>query len=379
MMRPVRERTRNMVRGCLVGAAIGDALGMPFETLDALEIAQQVPGGVVTGFIHDPTGCGDELKRRLNERRVGNISDDTQLTFAVAESLLQANGFELTSQVRSFLAAHEKNRDNVYGWGGTTIGAAQELQRWVESGGTEGRAPTDPSPPPSVSGKGCGNGVAMKIAPLAAYHALTFERTRGYFFPNIRDLGLMTHGDPRAWIAAACVSLVINTPLLEGRLSPIDVLDVSDEGGCGGCETLGAVGLERLAHCLICNCHGLEEMNAADIPDGKRLTDALQTALACTDSPTRLITRVGTSSFSLESVPFAIATFFRHPTDFRTAVLEAVNAGGDTDTTASMVGAMVGTNVGLDSIPQEWLNEIPATAIYAVELADKMMKAFYRK
>jgi ADP-ribosylglycohydrolase len=95
-------------------------------------------------------------------------------------------------------------------------------------------------------------------------------------------------------------------------------------------------------------------------------------------SPTKLVTRVGTSSFALESVPFSVATFFRWPTDYATAVCEAIRAGGDTDTTAAMVGAMVGANVGLSGIPQEWIDLVPATS-RAIELADEMMETFYRE
>lgn len=72
------------------------------------------------------------------------------------------------------------------------------------------------------------------------------------------------------------------------------------------------------------------------------------------EDPEKLRCGIRTGCFSLESVPFSVATFLRHPKDFRAGVLEAVNAGGDTDTTGSMVGGMIGANCGIEGIPAEW-------------------------
>jgi len=376
-MKRDREWIRDMIRGCLTGGMIGDGLGLPFEMMRPEDIWMGVPGGEVTGFIADPTGCSEEIRRRLKKRPVGMISDDTQLTLASADSLVRLGGFDLANQAIALVEAYHFNTDNVYGWGGTTLDAAAELSEWFASGGVRGRGPMTPVPIPTMSGKGCGNGVAMRIGPLAIYHALTYDRNAADFFPDMRALGLMTHGDARAWIAAACVGLVVSTPLLEGRLSAIDFVDLSGNGECGGCDTMEVGGIEKLTTCIICNSRQMEEEEADRIPDIRSLSVTLGNAFRNLDDPQLLREFIGTSSFALESVPFAIATFLRHPTDFRAAVLEAVNAGGDTDTTASMVGAMVGANVGASGIPAEWIEMVPATS-RASELADEMIKKFYR-
>jgi len=376
MSRDKRE-ILDLVAGSLMGGTIGDALGLPFETMPAEEIWIGVPGGAVSGFITDPTGCSDEIQCRLKRRPPGMISDDTQLSFAVADSLIRSRGFDPVDQAASLVASYHHNTDNVFGWGGTTLAAAVELAEWFSSGGTRGRNPRTPVAPSTKPGKGCGNGVAMRAGPLALYHALTHPESQADFFPNFRSLGLMTHGDQRAWIAAACAGVVISTPLLEGRPSAIDVVDLSEDGGCDGCDSMYAVGLERLAHCICCNSERLEQMFADGTPDRRSLAWAFREALAATDSAAKLMDRVGTSSFALESVPFAVGTFFRHPTDFRAALLEAVNAGGDTDTTAAMVGTMVGANVGESGIPAEWIEKVPA-ASRARELAVQMVDLFFQ-
>ena len=66
-----------------------------------------------------------------------------------------------------------------------------------------------------------------------------------------------------------------------------------------------------------------------------------------------VISELGVGCPAYESVPFAICVALRHLDDFRAGVFEAVNAGGDTDTTASMVGAMLGARLGVDAIPED--------------------------
>jgi ADP-ribosylglycohydrolase len=100
-------------------------------------------------------------------------------------------------------------------------------------------------------------------------------------------------------------------------------------------------------------------------------TDIIDCSLNQIKVPAELIKRVGTSCFALESIPFSIAIFLRNLTDFRAGILEAVNCGGDTDSNASMVGAMIGANVGLKGIPKEWLEAVPDCQ-EALQLADGM-------
>jgi len=374
------DRILDVVRGCLIGSAVGDALGAPYEILEPLDIAYGVsdPDGV-TGFIKDDLGCNEVIKERLRLRPVGTITDDTQLSDASATSLIKCGGFDRADQVRAFVEAFCQSSD---GWGGTTKLAAKQLGDYLlgdpisnETEGRPGRDPLSNTPPPTEPGKSCGNGVAMKIAPLALYHGLTYPENADQFFANIRSIGLMTHGDPRAWIAAMAIALAINEGMLSGPLEPLDRIP-SDPGDCGGCENMQVVGLEKLAHCIVCNTGNLEQRHALDIPDNDSLAHRMVVAFNSSHDAELLREAAGTSCYSLESIPFSIATFMRHPTDFRTAVLEAVNAGGDTDTNAAMVGAMVGANVGESGIPKTWIRDVPA-CVRMRQLADDMYSRFY--
>ncbi len=168
--------------------------------------------------------------------------------------------------------------------------------------------------------------------------------------PDVMNLGLQTHGDPRASIAAVAVA------------STIEWLMHHDPNH----------------HCLCAlidrTLFDIEIMESRYRPfrqDDDEISGHLRTAFTFMKDPKMLRECVGTGCFSLESVPFAIATFHRNPLDFRAGVLEAVNAGGDTDTTAAMVGAMIGAHVGIEGIPKEWLDAVPDTR-KAIEIADSL-------
>ncbi|MFH1047261.1 MAG: ADP-ribosylglycohydrolase family protein [Patescibacteria group bacterium] len=354
------EVVRDRIRGCLIGLAIGDALGAPFEILDHLEIAYGVndPDGV-TGFIRQPKGCSPEIRRRLRQRASGAITDDTQLSEATAVSLLRCGGYNREDQVRTFVEAY---RTSSVGWGGTTIAAAKAFSDWLygdplEHDGRPGRRPLSDTPPPIEPGRSCGNGVAMKVAPLALYYALRQPNGVYEFYDDLKSFGLMTHGDPRAWIGAMGIGLTI----IECLTRP---------------QVRSDAELAWLFRTIIGNTDSQERHFAPSMPDDDRLAKRYAAVIPALSGAQLLRETAGTSCYTLESVPFAVGTFMRHANDYRTAVLEAVNAGGDTDTNAAMVGAMVGANVGESGIPKAWIQTVPSTERMRA-LADKMFNRFW--
>src|SRR4051812_17816409 len=70
---------RARIRGCLLGGAIGDALGNPieFQSLDAIR-ARYGPSGI-TGLVPDASGVA------------GLVTDDTQMTLFTTEGLIRAH------------------------------------------------------------------------------------------------------------------------------------------------------------------------------------------------------------------------------------------------------------------------------------------------
>ncbi len=79
-----------------------------------------------------------------------------------------------------------------------------------------------------------------------------------------------------------------------------------------------------------------------------------------------------TTSVAVAAVVTALWLAARYRDDYRRAILEAINAGGDTDTVAAIVGAVVGASVGLSGIPAEWRAELigrPLVLQFADQLA----------
>lgn len=73
------------------------------------------------------------------------------------------------------------------------------------------------------------------------------------------------------------------------------------------------------------------------------------------DWPLDFVSEKGPSGYVLQSVPAALGVWQRHPRDFRAAVTEAIELGGDADTVAAMVGGIVGI---VDAPPAEWVGAL---------------------
>jgi len=327
------------IAGCFAGVALGDALGMPWETCTRGEILELTGGQGVTRLqglpAHHPRKHGDT--RGLHP---GETTDDWQLTHAVATSLMRCQGFHLVDQAAAHIEAYETSTS---GWGGSTRDAVASIKRWFDTRGRDGRRPDLPAPPAPNRGKG--NGVLMKLAPLACHAALVRDRQGPDALDDrelrqqIRALGRMSHHEE---VSSDVGSVLL--AILEDRLSPpgpVPLLRLIEEPG-----------LASTLHRLFLG------------GEAGRLPSADETRDGC-----------GTSFLASESAAFCLATMLRHPDDFSAAVLEAVNAGGDTDTNAAIVGALIGARVGASGLPVAWVHavrEAPRALAFAAEFTQTL-------
>jgi len=335
------------IQACLLGVQIGDAMGMPWEMMAHEEIMQTTGGKGVTGF-------SDPVQRKLKETihlKAGDTTDDWQLTRANVISLVRCKGYNPYDIALEHVRAYETCN---FGWGGTTRRAIEEFKEFFDSRGTRGRSPIVPVP--AIGGKrGAGNGAAMKIAPLAIYNALE-KQDFPKFMRMIEEHAKMTHPNIHACSAAQVLAFLICVVLLELKKEP------SEERG--------------LSEFVI---RAFKYFSA-----NKEISFRLR-RIAIRKAGGEFLLRInelreeiGTGCFSPESVMFAIAVSLRNPVDFRAGVLEAINSGGDTDSTASMVGALIGANCGLEGIPEEWRNFRPEYRD-ALELGEKLYDTFKNK
>ncbi len=293
-------------RGALVGVVVGDALGAPFEGRPG-----PVPARALSRVLDGPTAL--------------SYTDDTAMTYDLAESLLQCGGLDLDHLATAF--AHTYRREPHRGYG---AGAARLLRRVAQGAGWQGEAESQ------FGGQGSfGNGAAMRVAPVAVLVGGDVAEAARLG----RASATVTHAHPEgvdgAGVQAAAVALALGPSGLMDRHRFV----------------------ERIA----------------EAAQTDRMRDALTAvaALAPDSSPGDVAGCTGNGVAAAEAVPAAVAVATLRDS-FPGAIHFAVSLGGDTDTIASMAGAIAGARLGLGAIPGTWLDRAEGVA-RAAELADRLV------
>src|SRR3989344_2267511 len=331
--------TRDQITGMFLGGAIGDALYMPVETWTHEQIADKY--GRLTTYVR-PDG-----HKWFNGREAGTWTDDTQLTLPIAESLIEYKKLNLDDLARRQVKSWQKEGN--LGFGKTTNEAIQKLADgiyWSKSGKSNN---------PKY---GFGNGVAMKVAPIGAFRASPlwsefWVESRSEFVDDIVKLTLMTHYTRMA-IDSALAHVFAVSCCLGQNFSVKNFV----------------AGIQRWTDFLLYN----EVNNVTD-----RLSDRF--AILAAIDPTSLTTEeiinllgAGTC-YVYNSLPFSYAFFLRNPHSIET-LYDVGNAGGDTDTNASIVGGLLGALNGASIFPQHLIDGLwQKDRILAT--ADKFYETFF--
>lgn len=312
--------------GCLLGLAIGDALGMPVEGWPQQQIREQY--GWVDRYLPRLDSAGHV------ETPAGEFTDDTELALCLVEALTSAHGY-LDPDAVGYRFLRVLQSESSRFLDPTTRRALERADRtgdFQQGIGGEGR--------PTCS-------AAARIAPIGLVHAL------GRFNPElfVRDVlraCLLTHSDPEAINGALAVAYAVR--LLVTAEVPPEIL--IDEVVHFIDEDVVARSL-RLAASLVAH-GGTPERDLANLRE------------------------IGTSADVAEAVAAAFYCFATHPDDFLAAVLTAVNAGGDTDSIAAMTGALAGAYLGAMGIPPALVDGLEGRA-YLVIAAPAFFQAAQRR
>jgi ADP-ribosyl-[dinitrogen reductase] hydrolase len=295
----VQPEREDRITGCLLGLAVGDSLGLPFEGLRP-ERAVRLFGGAAVGH------------RLLFGR--GLTSDDTEHAAMTAQSVLaspdDAARFSrsLAWRLRLWLLGLPAG-----------IGLATGrsiLKLWLGM-------------PPSRSGvRSAGNGPAMRAPILGVLFSEDAERRAAFVRASTR----ITHTDPRAeegaQLLARAAAEACRRPA--GALDRVRLLADLIEGTEG--RELAA--MLRTAQEHLTRGASPAEL-AVDIHQGR-----------------------GISGYINHTVPAALYCWLAGRGDFRGCVESAIRLGGDTDTVAGIVGALCGAELGQTAIPREWLEGV---------------------
>lgn len=306
------------IKSALLGVAVGDALGVPAE-FRPREFLRENP-------VTDMTGHGTHYQPP------GTFSDDSSLTFCLAEAL--AGGFDLHTIGRNFVRWRDEGfwtaRGFVFDIGGTTGQAIGRLRKGVQ---------------PDLAGdsdENCnGNGSLMRILPLL-FHL--HDKPAAERFDLTRQVSSLTHRHIRSVIT--CFIYLEYARLLWQ--------------GSGKTEAYDTLRKEIPAF--------LNSLNA-DPSEITRFDRLLQGNIA--EVPEEAIKGSGYVLHTLEASLWCLLT----SGSYREAVLKAVNLGEDTDTTAAVTGGLAGLLYGWNTIPEHWLLQLARRddiEDLAVRMADRI-------
>ena len=290
--------TESRFCGVMLGVAVGDALGARFEGVGSV----------------DP----DELAKFASDPGPLRYTDDTHMTLGLARSLVERQGFDAPYTAELFARNFEQEPWRGYGSGPPRVfGLMRQGVPWDQAARS------------LFDGTGSyGNGGAMRVAPVALFAFRDLDRVARL----AQQSAVLTHthecGVDGAVLQACAVALLLEAE--PGRPLYAPAL------------------LQQLARHVQTKLFReiLESMESlpADLP------------------PPEAALRLGNGIETFRSVPTALYAFLRHPDSFAGAVLYAIRVGGDTDTIASMTGALAGAYLGEEVIPAGWRERVEDAA-----------------
>ncbi len=305
---------RDRARGMIFGLALGDALGWPVEFMGRPEILAN----------YGRSGIQAPPDPAL-------YTDDTQMTAAVAEALIEAGHRDLDvlmgAVARNFIGWKRDPTTPQRAPGATSIRGVNALERgapWREAGVRDS--------------KGCGG--CMRVAPVG----YLYQYEPGRMQTIARAQGVLTHRHPTS--DAACMAAAYLIKLALENVAPAEYPQRVLKFVSGMAPEFDAA-IERV----------VEALEWADE----------ETALNHV-GPTR-----GGGWIAEEAMAMALYCVMRHPNDYMAAVRLGANISGDSDSVASIAGGIMGARLGASAIPAEWLARLENRP-YLLDLAERLAR-----
>ena len=303
--------------GVLLGTAVGDSLGLPYEGLSRQRVNR---------FAQLP------LQQRFLLGH-GMLSDDTEHTLFVAQALL-----EHAQDSRAFARRLARS---IKWWflslpAGIGLGTARACIKLCLGRSHE------------HSGVGsAGNGAAMRVGAIGALFLDDAQRRSEFTELATR----VTHTDPRARVGALAIANAIAWSIAHNRTRRIALVEFE--------RLLSGAGFE---------CDEWKQRGSLLIQAAEQDLSVAQFAERCGQAH-------GVSGYVYDTVPVCLYAWYHHFGDFERAVEATILCGGDADTTAAIVGALAGATVGVKGIPRRWLDDIrdiPRNAQLLDEVATRL-------
>jgi poly(ADP-ribose) glycohydrolase ARH3 len=285
-----KGKLKSKFLGCLVGTAIGDALGARRE-------------GRGMSRSEDIVSLAVKLEQLI-------YTDDTHMTIGIAESLIESKGFDGEHMAQNFIKNYDAEPWRGYGPGPPRIfGMIKGGEAWHSAANGLYR------------GGSFGNGSAMRVAPVGLLYSRNLEKLREIAHQSSSITHSHELGKEGAALQACAVALALNSP--------------SDE------EIDREVFLSRLQDFIQDQLY-------------KEKVAQIRELLLGEQDKEKVVAVLGNGIEAPRSVPTALYCFLRQPQSYKDTVIDAVSLGGDTDTIAAMAGAISGAYLGIEAVPSEW-------------------------
>jgi poly(ADP-ribose) glycohydrolase ARH3 len=311
------EILRDKFRGAILGCFLGDAFGAGFEGMSSYEVSSRLS--------------------TLSEKFPRTYTDDMDMTLALMESIIESGKVDPEDIANKF----SQRCDLTRGYGIGTIKAVRALRAgaaWHQVSRV-------------VFKKGSfGNGAAMRVSPVGLFFHHNLEALRR----AAMDQANVTHTHPLGEWGAVMQAFCVRLALLQDPKKPFKKEEVIVE---------------------------LREILWPGPVDYQKALNEMENIFAQGEkAETREIARrLGNGVEAHRSVPSASCVAMAYSPDFQNAIRAAISLGGDTDTIAGMVGAIVGAHVGERGLPAEWIEQLeegPRGRSFARELAERLFEAW---
>lgn len=340
------ERARDQVLGCMVGGAVGDALGYAIEFDSWNHIARKYGERGITRF-------------ELDRRGLACISDDTQMSLFTAAGILLGMTRGCTRGIMGRIDTYcrytyldwlhtqewtsRKEGEQVYSWlmdvpglysrrapGNTCLSALYAMEEHEE--------------PKNFS---CGCGGVMRTAPMALMNYVHRYANGNILYCDMvaAEAARLTHKHPLGFIPSAILN---------------DMLMQMLEDLAPGLEHIVEKALERLPE--IASEPDLDKKYGELWPEHIQKQDHLirkALELANTDIPDPVaIESIGGGWTGHEALAIAVYSAVKHPDSFEDAVISCVNHSGDSDSTGAVCGNIMGCLLGRSAIPAHFTDKL---------------------
>ena len=314
---------KQRMAGCLLGGAIGDALGYPVEFLRYNEILRQY-GSLGIQELPEPA----------------LVSDDTQMTLFTAEGLLhtKTGHSRINSVYRSYLRwyytqSKRKLPGAVYEGGLLKVPALMARRAPGSTCISSLESGVMGSMEKPINGsRGCGG--VMRAAPCAAYSDA--------FSLGCRTAAI-THGNPGGYLPAGALACLLRELYTGATLPKAVGLAIGELAGC---------------------------------KESERTAGALKKALELSEEKmpsVAAVSNLGEGWTGEEALSIGLYCALSYPNDYLKAIRLAVNHSGDSDSTGSICGNILGMYLGEEAIPEDWLSSIEMGDLirgYAIQLSE---------